>query len=60
MTDKKIGTLLESKVAHVIVEAQSGKPGFGWELKEETRREIEELEDNVRNAEHKSGMLMAR
>lgn len=33
-------------------------PGLGWKVSKQTRREIDEIEDNIRSAEQKSGMLL--
>ncbi len=33
-------------------------PGLGWKVSKQTLREIDEIEDNIRSAEQKSGMLL--
>ncbi len=33
-------------------------PGLGWKVSDQTRSEIDEIEDNIRSAEQKSGMLL--
>lgn len=58
MTEKNVGTPLKKSVKLEVVEAESGKPGFGWEMSTETKEALEEIEDNVRNALQRSGTLI--
>lgn len=32
------------------IHLEPGDPGFGWEMSEETKRKIEEIENNTRQA----------
>lgn len=53
-----LDTIFESDV-EVFSAADDSRPGLGWELSEDTRRAIEEIDANIRAAEQMSGQLVA-
>ena len=60
MADGKFGEPVEGNFPHVVTFDGSEALGFRWKVSDETRREIEKIEANVRIAEQKSGTIILR
>lgn len=58
MHPKRVGEPLPNKVQEERASTHGRSPGLGWEVSEETRREIEEIEANRRDAEYHSIAVM--
>ena len=60
MATKTFGRPLErpAPAAEIISTDGQVKPGLGWEISAQTRREIEEIEANSRAAEQQSGSIV--
>ena len=61
MASKPFGQPLRRPVPVAEVTSTDGeekKPGLGWQISAETRREIEEIEANSRTAEQQSGSVV--
>jgi hypothetical protein len=53
-----LNTIFESDVT-VYAATSAPLPGISWELPDDTRRAIEEIDANIRAAEQMSGRLVA-
>lgn len=60
MTAKQLGTPLAPKSPEPLKQQDSKTPGFGWELSDTARKDIEEIEANAREAEQRIGALTLR
>jgi hypothetical protein len=60
MATKRIGEPVPSIPVEEIVADHDDMPGLGWKVSEETQREIEEIEENIRLAEQRIGSLVIR
>ena len=54
MQPKKFGEPLQMDHAEEVTSDNGTAPGLGWEISEETYREIEEVEANIRSADARS------
>lgn len=58
MERRRFGESVPKIATKEIIGDGQSVPGLGWEVSEETRREIEKIEENIRTAEKTSGMLL--
>lgn len=58
MPTKPFGEPLHRPAPREVVSTDGIRPGLGWEVSTETRREIEEIEANSRAAEQQSGSVV--
>lgn len=61
MATERLGLLLLPEgMDPVKREEQDNEPGFGWVLSDNAKRDIEEIESNLRSAELRTGALILR
>ncbi len=58
MSSKRIGEPLPLKAQEERASEKGTVPGLGWKVSDETRRKIEEIEENRRDAEYHSIAIM--
>ena len=55
MAPTQLGKPFDLPRPEPIKDHGEGAPGYGWQLSDEARRDIEEIEANVRQAEQMAG-----
>lgn len=61
MATERLGVPLSPEgMAPVKKEEQNKEPGFGWVLSDSAKRNIEEIEANLRSAEQRTGSVVLR
>ena len=60
MPPRRFGKTLERPTIDEVTSSEGNIPGLGWEVTDETKREIEEIESNIRDAEQRSGNFIVR
>jgi hypothetical protein len=58
MSQPRFGQQVPELTSKEITSDHNDAPGLGWEVSDETLREIEEIEQNIRWAEQNSGYLL--
>jgi len=58
MPRETFGEALKRPPQEEITAKDSTKPGLGWKVSDEARREIEEIEANIRAAAQRSGSVV--
>lgn len=56
----QLGTPLPASGPEPLKQDRDHEPGFGWQLSDEARRDIEEIEANLRASERRCGALILR
>lgn len=58
MPRKNFGEVLKRPPQEEVTAQGSNKPGLGWKVSDEARRDIEEIEANIRAAAQRSGSVI--
>jgi hypothetical protein len=60
MSLESLGKPLSLRTPPPVTPKGPNPPGFGWQLSEATRRDLEAIEANVRQAENSAGSFIVR
>lgn len=58
--DNRLGEPVTMTNVLEFTKHEDDAPGFGWEVSEDAKADIDEMEANARSAEHHSGALILR